>query len=229
MLPINQEVLLHFEAVGSSIALSIIGVVVIVRTTPLPAWAPTLLQPAPCLPGFFILIIAITGWVQLWHLHHAVIISISSSLLPLSWFLYNQFILQSPQQKTYSPSIPFLRFHLRTTYTMYLIWVHCIYTCITRSGYKEKLNPYCTLCFNPSTSTSAFLAHFFQKSGSLISISVLLPDIEKLAYNTKFGMSIVISNIDVQCACTAYQNFYSKDSTWSFEISKWLALHMLKQ
>lgn len=227
MLPINQEVLLHFEAVGSSIALSIIGVVVIVRTTPLPAWAPTLLQPAPCLPGFFILIIAITGWVQLWHLHHAVIISISSSLLPLSWFLYNQFILQSPQQKTYSPSIPFLRFSFKDN--IYLIWVHCIYTCITRSGYKEKLNPYCTLCFNPSTSTSAFLAHFFQKSGSLISISVLLPDIEKLAYNTKFGMSIVISNIDVQCACTAYQNFYSKDSTWSFEISKWLALHMLKQ
>lgn len=61
MLPINQEVLLHFEAVGSSIALSIIGVVVIIRTTPLPAWAPTLLQPAPGLPGFFILIIAITG------------------------------------------------------------------------------------------------------------------------------------------------------------------------
>lgn len=60
---------------------------------------------------------------------------------------------------------------------------------------QEKLHPYCTLCFIPSTSTSAFLAHFFQKSGSLISISVLLPDIEKLAYNTNSGISILVSNI----------------------------------
>lgn len=123
MLPINQEVLLHFEAVWSSIALGIISVVVIVRAPPLPARTPTLLNPAPCLPGFVILIIAVTGWVQLWHLHHAIVISISSGLLPLSRFLYNQFILQNPQQKTYPPSISSIHFHLdiRTTY----IWCGC--------------------------------------------------------------------------------------------------------
>lgn len=144
MLPINQEVLLHFEAVWSSVALGIVSVVVIVRAPPLPAWTPTLLIPAPCLPGFFILIIAVTGRVQLWHFHHAIVISISSGLLPLSGFLYNQFILQNPKQKTYTPSISSLHFHLdiRTTY----IWCGCtafinIHTAnITMSAYTCKRN-----------------------------------------------------------------------------------------